>query len=112
MRDIMNGIDLKRAVPPQAARTDNTAIVSTVADLKGIAGDPSDNITSVFPKCGPKTALKYYENRELLAKKLQESELYQQKYELNKSLIDFDRIPKPLVEGFLEKWQKQLKYNL
>jgi hypothetical protein len=35
MRDIMNGLDLKRAVSPQAARTDNTAIVSTVADLKG-----------------------------------------------------------------------------
>lgn len=38
MRDIMNGLDLKRAVSPQAARTDNTAIVSTVADLKGYDG--------------------------------------------------------------------------
>lgn len=38
MRDITNGLDLKRAVPPQAARTDNTAIVSTVADLKGYDG--------------------------------------------------------------------------
>ncbi|QTL01918.1 hypothetical protein J5J86_13995 [Aquabacter sp. L1I39] len=38
MRDIMNGLDLKRAISPQAARTDNTAIVSTVADLKGYDG--------------------------------------------------------------------------
>jgi len=38
MHDIMNGLDLKRAVSPQAARTDNTAIVSTVADLKGYDG--------------------------------------------------------------------------
>jgi len=38
MRDMMNGLDLKRAVSPQAARTDNTAIVSTVADLKGYDG--------------------------------------------------------------------------
>lgn len=38
MRDITNGLDLKRAVSPQAARTDNTAIVSTVADLKGYDG--------------------------------------------------------------------------
>ena len=38
MRDIMNNVDLKRAVSPQAARTDNTAIVSTVADLKGYDG--------------------------------------------------------------------------
>jgi 5'-3' exonuclease len=78
---------------------------------KILTGDPSDNITSVFPKCGPKTALKYYENRELLAKKLQESELYQQKYELNQTLIDFNCIPSSLADGFLEKWQKQLKYN-
>ena len=38
MRDIMNGLDLKRAISPQAARTDNTAIVSSVADLKGYDG--------------------------------------------------------------------------
>jgi len=38
MRDIMNGLDLKRAVSPQAARTDNTAIVSTVCNLKGYDG--------------------------------------------------------------------------
>lgn len=38
MRDITNGLDLKRAISPQAARTDNTAIVSTVADLLGYDG--------------------------------------------------------------------------
>jgi hypothetical protein len=38
MRDIANNLDLKRAISPQAARTDNTAIVSQVADLKGYDG--------------------------------------------------------------------------
>jgi hypothetical protein len=38
MRDITNGLDLKRAISPQAARTDNTAIVSQVADLRGYDG--------------------------------------------------------------------------
>jgi hypothetical protein len=38
MRDIMNSLDLKRAISPQAARTDNTAIVSSVADLRGYVG--------------------------------------------------------------------------
>jgi hypothetical protein len=38
MRDITNGLDLKRAISPQAARTDNTAIVSTAADLLGYDG--------------------------------------------------------------------------
>jgi hypothetical protein len=38
MRDITDGLDLKRAISPQAARTDNTAIVSTVCDLLGYEG--------------------------------------------------------------------------
>lgn len=38
MRDIMNNVDIKRAISPQAARTDNTAIVSQVADLRGYDG--------------------------------------------------------------------------
>lgn len=38
MRDIANGLDLKRAIVPQAARTDNTAIVSTACDLRGYDG--------------------------------------------------------------------------
>jgi len=38
MRDITNGLDLKRAITPQAARTDNTAIVSTTCDLRGYDG--------------------------------------------------------------------------
>jgi len=38
MRDIMNGLDIKRAISPAAAGTDNTAMVSQVADLKGYDG--------------------------------------------------------------------------
>jgi len=38
MRDIANNLDVRRAISPQAARTDNTAIVSQVADLKGYDG--------------------------------------------------------------------------
>jgi len=55
----------------------------------------------VFPKCGPKTALKYYENRELFEKKLQESELFQKQYELNKTIIDFNYIPENLKIEFI-----------
>jgi 5'-3' exonuclease len=68
---------------------------------KIVSGDVSDNIPSVFPKCGPKTALKYYENRELFEKKLQESELFQKQYELNKTIIDFNYIPENLKIEFL-----------
>jgi 5'-3' exonuclease len=68
---------------------------------KIVTGDISDNIPSVFPKCGPKTALKYYENRELFEKKIKESEIFQERYELNKKLIDFNCIPEDLVNEFM-----------
>ena len=41
-------------------------------EIKIIMGDNSDNIPSVFPKCGPKTALKCIENPEFFKKKLDE----------------------------------------
>jgi 5'-3' exonuclease len=68
---------------------------------KILTGDTSDNIPSVFPKCGPKTALKYFENRELLDKKLKESEIYQKQFELNSTIIDFNNIPQELVDEFM-----------
>lgn len=68
---------------------------------KIVTGDISDNIPSVFPKCGPKTALKYFENRTLFESKLLESEEYQKRYELNRRIIDFNYIPVELVEEFM-----------
>ncbi len=75
---------------------------------KILTGDISDNIPSVFPKCGPKTALKYFENRELLEKKLQESEVFRQQYELNRKIIDFNYIPEELVDEFMNTPFKQV----
>lgn len=68
---------------------------------KIVTGDTSDNIPSVFPKCGPKTALKYFENRELFKQKLLEQESFRKQYELNRTLIDFNYIPKYLVNEFM-----------
>ena len=68
---------------------------------KVLLGDLSDNIPSVFPKCGPKTALKYFDNKELLDKKLEEMEIYRNNYELNNKIIDFNNIPDDLVEEFM-----------
>ncbi len=67
---------------------------------KIVAGDKSDNIPSVFPKCGLKTAAKYYDNPELFQKKLESVEGAKETYERNKLIIDFDCIPTELVEGF------------
>jgi 5'-3' exonuclease len=69
---------------------------------KILTGDPSDNIPSVFPKCGPKTAMKYFENEDLLEKKLAEDEKYRKQYELNRTIIDFNYIPQELSSAFLD----------
>jgi len=68
---------------------------------KIVMGDISDNITSVFPKCGPKTALKYYNNKELFENNLNKFNLHE-KYKLNKSLVDFNEIPQDLISEFIE----------
>jgi 5'-3' exonuclease len=69
---------------------------------KIVMGDSSDNIKSIFPKCGPKTALKYYNNKELFENKLLYYNAYD-KYALNRTLIDFNEIPKELINIFLEQ---------
>jgi len=68
--------------------------------VKILTGDKSDNISSVFKKCGPKTACKYFDNKELFNKKLQETDGALEKYNLNRKLIDFNEIPKNLITEF------------
>ena len=67
--------------------------------IKIVTGDKSDNIKSVFKKCGPKTAMKLFKDQEKFREKL-EKENGKIQYELNKLLIDFNNIPKELVDGF------------
>jgi len=64
-----------------------------------LTGDKSDNIEGIFKKCDPKTACKYYDDKELFHKKL-ETEGTMERYLLNKKLIDFDEIPNDLVQSF------------
>jgi 5'-3' exonuclease len=66
---------------------------------KIVMGDPSDNIKSIFPKCGIKTALKYFQNKELFKEKV-EKEKAQEKLEFNTTLIDFNKIPQHLISEF------------
>lgn len=67
---------------------------------KIVAGDKSDNIPSVFKKCGIKTAQKYFKDRDLFAKKLAADKEAQEIYKLNTTLVDFNCIPTELVEGY------------
>jgi 5'-3' exonuclease len=71
-------------------------------EIKIIMGDTSDNIPSVFPKCGPKTAQKCLDDPEFFKKKMANNSDYYKQYELNKKLVDFDNIPEDLVSEFLK----------
>ena len=64
-------------------------------------GDPSDNIKSVLKKCGLKTALKCFENREYFEDRLKKENAYDA-YCFNKKIIDFNEIPKELVDEFMQ----------
>jgi 5'-3' exonuclease len=74
--------------------------------IKIIMGDTSDNIPSVFPKCGLKTAQKCVEDEEFFKKKMANNEAYYTQYELNKKLVSFDMIPDNYVEEFLSTIKK------
>jgi 5'-3' exonuclease len=67
---------------------------------KIVMGDISDNIPSVFPKCGPKTALKYYEDQTAFQTRLQSSDAFISQYNTNKKIVDFDEIPLLLQNEF------------
>ena len=68
--------------------------------IKTIMGDVSDNIPSVFPKCGIKTAIKCVEDPDFFKKKMSDNIAYYEKYLLNDTLVSFDKIPEELVLEF------------
>jgi 5'-3' exonuclease len=74
---------------------------------KIVAGDKSDNIPSIFKKCGIKTAQKYFKDKDLFEKMLEKNKEAQELYKLNTTLVDFNSIPSELVEGFMNKYTKE-----
>lgn len=70
---------------------------------KIVMGDPSDNIKSVLKKCGPKTALKCFENRAYFEERMKTENAYDL-YNLNETLVDFNKIPDELVKEFLQSF--------
>ena len=74
--------------------------------IKIIMGDTSDNIPSVFPKCGLKTAIKCIEDEEFFNKKMANNQVYYDQYKLNETLVSFDKIPSNYVEEFMATIKK------
>jgi 5'-3' exonuclease len=75
-------------------------------EIKIIMGDTSDNIPSVFPKCGPKTAQKCIDDHEFFKKKMDNKPEYYAQYELNKRLVSFDNIPQEIAIEFMSTIKK------
>ena len=82
--------------------TNKTAFPDAAQNLfcKIVMGDKSDNITSVFKKCGIKTAAKMYDNQEEFIHRLNTDENANMLYQRNKTLVDFNEIPIVYVNEF------------
>jgi 5'-3' exonuclease len=74
--------------------------------IKIIMGDISDNIPSVFPKCGLKTAQKCIEDEEYFKKKMANNPIHYEQYRLNEQLVNFEMIPSNLVGEFMDTIKK------
>ena len=68
---------------------------------KIVMGDKSDNIPSIFPKCGIKTAIRCYEDKEYFNEKLKDETILAN-FNRNKKLVDFNKIPTNLRKRFIE----------
>ena len=56
-------------------------------------------VSPPYSRCGIKTAAKYFDNREKFKERLAKDNAHDL-YARNTELVDFDRIPKRLVEEF------------
>ena len=74
---------------------------------KIVMGDSSDNISSVLKKCGPKTAIKCFDNQEYFDERMKKEDAYS-KLELNKTLVDFDCIPEQYKEEFMKEYREKI----
>jgi len=101
-----HNVDLYNLTYKNIAEKNSTGNPKDDLEIKIIMGDTSDNIPSVFPKCGPKTALKCIEDPEFFKKKMNDNPEYYKQYKLNQLLVNFNNIPENLVEEFMESIKK------
>jgi 5'-3' exonuclease len=73
--------------------------------LKILMGDKSDNINACFPKCGKVTALKLLKDPVKFKNKMENPKV-KACYELNRKIIDFNYIPKEIVDDVIMKIEK------
>ena len=72
--------------------------------IKIIMGDKSDNIQSIIPKCGKKTAEKYLDIHGSLDNLFSKNNKSKELYERNQLIIDFEKIPEELKTQMITKF--------
>lgn len=97
----------------EAQRDLGGEIVSAKDYLLGkiLMGDRSDNISQVFTRCGPKTALKWTKDKATLKKVLKEDQSLASKYLFNKKMISFAHIPQELSDKIVREVNESLHKN-
>jgi 5'-3' exonuclease len=68
---------------------------------KIVLGDKSDNIPGIFKKCGTKIAQRCYDEPEFLEKMFIQQPEAREKFDANKKIIDFHKIPEDLIVEFI-----------
>ena len=61
--------------------------------IKAMMGDRSDGIKQIHKRCGKKTAIKYFFDRDMLIEKMDADPTISDTIKLNLSIMDFDYIP-------------------
>jgi 5'-3' exonuclease len=71
---------------------------------KILMGDVADNIKGVFPRCGAATACKLILDKNALKEKINSSPEIRKQYDLNRSLVEFNKIPEEIKTLILETY--------
>lgn len=78
--------------------------------IKALMGDKSDGIASIHARCGKKTAIKYFFNKNLLQEKMISEPGIKNIIKNNISIMDFDYIPKEINDAIMKAYnQAKLK---
>ena len=75
---------------------------------KVLMGDKKDGVPSVHPRCGLKTAEKYWKNSDLLKEKLNESVDYVKQFKINQKMQLFDSIPNIINDEVVALYKEKL----
>ncbi len=74
--------------------------------IKAMMGDRSDGITQIHKRCGKKTAIKYYFDRDLLIEKMDADPTISQIIKNNIAIMDFDYIPTEINDAIMKAYNE------